>query len=127
MIGAVYLRSLAKLWRHPPVGNLHVRVNPRFTAIVGRCVGSQGLIEISPVVARRNAKVQREILCHEAAHLVVWKRHGNRLHARLSFAAENRGGAPVTLPALTTFVLCVTFRNARNAGCLFGVALNAEQ
>lgn len=76
MTRAVYLRSLARLWKHPLVGNLQVRVNPRFTATVGRCVGSRDLIEISPKVASRSANVQREIVCHEAAHLVVWMRHG---------------------------------------------------
>ena len=76
MIGAAYLRSLATLWKHPSVGKLQVRVNRRFTASVGRCVGSRDVIEISSAVASRSVKVRREILCHEAAHLVVWRRHG---------------------------------------------------
>jgi predicted SprT family Zn-dependent metalloprotease len=76
VVGPAYLRSLANLWKHPPIGKLQVHVNRRFTAIVGRCLASRDLIEISPAVASRSARVQREILCHEAAHLVVWARYG---------------------------------------------------
>ena len=76
VIGPSYLRSLGRPWKHPPVGKLHVRVNRRFTATVGRYVGSRDLIEVSPTVVGFSAKLQRKILCHEAAHLVVWKRYG---------------------------------------------------
>lgn len=75
MVGRSYLRALAKLWKHPPVRKLQIRTNKRLMAIVSRCDASQGLIEISSKVASRSARMQREILCHEAAYLVVWARH----------------------------------------------------
>jgi predicted SprT family Zn-dependent metalloprotease len=104
MVGPAYLRSLANLWRHPPVGELRVHVNNRFTAIVGRCVASQDLIEISPAVASRSVKVQREILCHEAAHLVVWALHGRsaRPHGREWSALVEQAG----FDARATLVRC---------------------
>jgi predicted SprT family Zn-dependent metalloprotease len=69
-----YLRSLAKLWKHPPIATLQIEVNERLTSTLARWLPQKGLIEISQAAARRSRELQREIVCHEAAHFVVCER-----------------------------------------------------
>ncbi len=76
MVGPAYLRSLAKLWKHPSTAKLSVKVDPRLTSTVARYVAADNVIELSPAAAKQGALLKREILCHEAAHFVVWDRHG---------------------------------------------------
>lgn len=76
MVGLAYLRSLAKLWKHPRIAKLRIGVNPLLTSTVARCVTGVDIIELSPSAARRGARLQLEILCHEAAHSVVCERYG---------------------------------------------------
>jgi predicted SprT family Zn-dependent metalloprotease len=71
-----WLRSLAQAWRHPDVSRLRVRLNPRLTTTLARLLVSHSVIELNPTVTRLNARSRREAICHEAAHFVVWKRHG---------------------------------------------------
>ena len=71
-----YLRSLAQLWRYPGVSRLRLRINPRLTATLARVLVNEKLIEFSKTVARLDARNRREMICHEAAHFVVWQRHG---------------------------------------------------
>jgi predicted SprT family Zn-dependent metalloprotease len=75
-VGLAYLRSLAKLWKHPQIAKLHVQVNQRLTSSVARCVASRDIIELSPAAATRSRRLQREMICHEAAHQVAWERYG---------------------------------------------------
>jgi predicted SprT family Zn-dependent metalloprotease len=76
MVGLGYLRSLAKLWKHPRVARLQIEVNHRLSSTVARCVADGNIIELSPSAARRGTRLQREMVCHEAAHSVVWERYG---------------------------------------------------
>jgi len=78
-VGAAFLKSLDRLWAEPDVRALTIQVNPRLRTTVARCVACKGVIEISPAVARRTIGSQREIVCHEAAHYVVWHRYGKTL------------------------------------------------
>lgn len=71
-----YLRSLARLWAHRPVADVEVRVNARLSATAGRFLPAAELIEVSQAFMARPTAVQREIICHEAAHLVVDHRYG---------------------------------------------------
>jgi predicted SprT family Zn-dependent metalloprotease len=77
MVGQAYLRSLATLWKHPRVAKLRIDVNPRLTSTVARYVTGADVIELSPSAAKRGARLQREVVCHEAAHRVVWDRHAS--------------------------------------------------
>ncbi len=76
MVGLAYLRSLAKLWKHPRGAKLRIDVNHRLTSTGARCGAGEDIIELSPAGARQGGRLQREMLCHEAAHSVVWERHG---------------------------------------------------
>lgn len=74
--GPAILKFLDKLWAEPHVRTLAIQVNSRLRATVARCVASKGVIENSPSVERRTIRSQREVVCHEAAHYVVWRRYG---------------------------------------------------
>lgn len=76
MVGPAYLRSLAKLWKHPRIAKLPIEVNLRLTSTVARCVAGENIIELSPAGARQEGRLLREMLCHEAAHSVVWELYG---------------------------------------------------
>lgn len=75
IVGQAYLRSLAKLWEHPRIAKLRIVVNPRLRSTVARYVTNADVIELSPYAARRGARTKREMICHEAAHRVVWERY----------------------------------------------------
>jgi predicted SprT family Zn-dependent metalloprotease len=75
-VGVAFLRSLDQLWAEPHLRSLGIQVNRRLRTTIARCVASKGVIEISPSVERRTTRSQREIVCHEAAHYVVWRRYG---------------------------------------------------
>jgi predicted SprT family Zn-dependent metalloprotease len=70
------LQALARLWKHSRISRLQVAVNPRLRATIARWQPPAAIIEISPDAAGRGTGALREILCHEAAHVVVWDRHG---------------------------------------------------
>jgi predicted SprT family Zn-dependent metalloprotease len=70
------LQALARLWKHSRISRLQVAVNPRLRATIARWQPPAAIIEISPDAAGRGAGALREIICHEAAHVVVWDRHG---------------------------------------------------
>src|SRR5215510_13035498 len=76
MISTSYLRALAKRWKFPALARIRIDVNYRFTSTAGRWVARSNAIEISQAVAGGSARERREVICHEAAHIVVWYRYG---------------------------------------------------
>jgi predicted SprT family Zn-dependent metalloprotease len=72
-----YLRALARLWKHADLERIPVRTNARLTVSAGRWNAPAGVIEIARLSSRTDRK-RREVLCHEAAHAVVWARHGRK-------------------------------------------------
>jgi predicted SprT family Zn-dependent metalloprotease len=76
--GQAYLRTLAHLWQHPALQQVAVEVNPRLSRSAGRYLPSQRVIELSAVTLTSPARFRREVLCHEAAHAVVWMTHGRK-------------------------------------------------
>src|SRR5262245_18580038 len=55
-----------------------VWVNPRLRRALGRCVLATGRIHVRPDVASDRLSRLREVLCHELAHLAVYRLHGDR-------------------------------------------------
>lgn len=76
MVDSQYFRFLAVAWKQPHVAKLRLLTNKRLRSTLARYVGSSGVIELNPAVLARTRKVQKEIVCHEAAHAVVWRRYG---------------------------------------------------
>ena len=71
-----YVRRLAAVWRKQWVSSLRIEVNPRLSQSAGRCLVSEGTGEESSRNHPARRLFQREVLCHEAAHAVVWRRFG---------------------------------------------------
>src|SRR5262245_6951158 len=77
MVGRSYLRSLARRWQYPALLGVEIRINPRLKSTVGRWNVRENLIELNPKCSARRPTKQREIVCHEAAHIVVRHRYGS--------------------------------------------------
>ena len=74
--GSRHLYPLARIWGHTGVQQLRFRFNRRLTTTVARLRVSDGIVEFNPSVAQLAVRDRREVICHEAAHFVVWQRHG---------------------------------------------------
>jgi len=72
-----HLVSLADAWNHASLSRIAVAVNPNLRSTVARWVRSSDVLEISPTVKLRGPRALREIISHEAAHVVVWARSGS--------------------------------------------------
>jgi|KBSMisStandDraft_5_1062788.scaffolds.fasta_scaffold368079_2 predicted SprT family Zn-dependent metalloprotease len=75
-VGPALLASLAKLWKYAGTARLRVVVNPRLKSTIARWLPPSDTIEISRAAESRPNSALREIICHEAAHVVVWNRFG---------------------------------------------------
>jgi SprT protein len=73
-----YLHTLARLWRQPALADVGLELNPRLSRSAGRCLPSKNIIEFSAASLASPARFRREVICHEAAHAVVWTRHGRK-------------------------------------------------
>ena len=70
------LSSLADVWAHPRVSSLRLIINRRLRSTLARWVPPGDVIQVSRAAIERGPTEFREIVCHEAAHVVVWDRHG---------------------------------------------------
>jgi predicted SprT family Zn-dependent metalloprotease len=73
--GRAFLNNLGSLWG-APLASVLLKVNPRLTRSAGRSLASKSIVELSPATVAGSASFRREVLCHEAAHAVVWARLG---------------------------------------------------
>jgi predicted SprT family Zn-dependent metalloprotease len=78
------LRRLAAVWAalwgcSTLWDDVHVSVNRRLTASLGRCLPRTRAIELSPRLFEDSRNLRREILCHELAHLAVFEKFGARV------------------------------------------------
>lgn len=73
---SAYLRTLVEAWRYKWLQHLDIRLNPRLTSTVARLLANDRVIELSSSAAQLKSRSRREVICHEAAHFVVWRRYG---------------------------------------------------
>ena len=73
-----YIESLASHWRVPDLLKVPLEVNPRLSKGVGRWLPLLSKIQVSRATLAGPAPFRREVVCHEAAHAVVWARHGRK-------------------------------------------------
>ena len=71
------LARWARLWRSPSLKRASCQFNFRLSAGLGRCRVGVPVIELNPRLSQRGQRLRQEVLCHEAAHLVVWERYGD--------------------------------------------------
>jgi hypothetical protein len=71
------LEAWLRLWGMPDLEQrITVRVSARMTRSLGRCAPARGAIWLSRLVVNGSPSVLETVLCHEAAHLAVFARHG---------------------------------------------------
>ncbi len=71
------LTHLGDVWNLP---GLHFEVevvfSPKLTGSLGRAIPSRGIVRLHVALASAPRRLLREVLCHEAAHIAVFRRHG---------------------------------------------------
>ncbi len=73
------LARWARLWDAPYLADgLTIEVSPRLRASIGRCYPERRLIRLASWVVEEERTLLPEVLCHEAAHVVVYERNGRR-------------------------------------------------
>lgn len=76
-LAAPVLLRCATTWGEPGLpGRLTLAISHRLHRSLGRCYAQRRLVRIAPVVLELAPSLQEEIVCHEAAHLVAFERHG---------------------------------------------------
>lgn len=71
-----HLETWARLWSCRLLAAVSCTVNHRLSASLGRCRPAARTIELNPRLLARGWRLRREVLCHEAAHLVVRELYG---------------------------------------------------
>jgi predicted SprT family Zn-dependent metalloprotease len=75
-MGRAHLASLAVTWKCPRVSELDITFNSSLTSTLARWIPPSNVIEICAGAKSRGVRALREIISHEAAHVVVWDRSG---------------------------------------------------
>ena len=94
-MGSANLVPLARVWKHPRISRLQIEVNPRLKSTLARWMPPGDVVEISPVVRGRGLRVLREVISHEAAHVVVWDRSVAR-HGHTGQSGRRSCGRPAS-------------------------------
>lgn len=75
--GASAVTRCANAWSEPDLSaRLTLVVGQRLSRSLGRCHPERGLVQIARFTLDLSPELRDEIICHEAAHLVVFERHG---------------------------------------------------
>jgi len=75
--GTPVVARCAEVWNEPGLpARLTLVVGQRLERSFGRCYPGRGLVRIARFVLDLPAQLRNEIICHEAAHLVVFEPHG---------------------------------------------------
>jgi len=75
--GAPAIARCAEAWNEPGLpARLILVVGQRLERSLGRCYPERGLVRIARFALDLPAQLREEIICHEAAHLVAFERHG---------------------------------------------------
>jgi len=76
-LAAPVLLRCATTWGEPALpGRLTLAISRRMRRSLGRCYAQRRLVRIAHVVLELPPPLQEEIVCHEAAHVVAFERHG---------------------------------------------------
>ncbi len=74
---APVIARCAEVWNEPGLeARLTLSVSGRLVRSLGRCYPERGLVRIAPFALDLSDALRDEIICHEAAHFVVFARHG---------------------------------------------------
>ncbi len=72
-----WLAEWARTWSLPTLAErARLETSSRLRTSLGRCYPSTGRIRIHPALLEEPEELLREVVCHEAAHVAVYLRHG---------------------------------------------------
>jgi len=75
---ATWLAEWARAWSLPAlVERAHFETSRRLRTSLGRCQPSSGRVKLHPALLDEPEELLREVVCHEAAHVAVYLRHGH--------------------------------------------------
>lgn len=108
------LRSAFDAWGEADAAaNVRVEFSSRMTSSLGRCYPDRHLIRLHEDLRERDARqVLHEVICHEAAHIVAFERHGRDIRPHGPEWAELVRAAGV--PARTKIPCDVELGSAEN-------------
>jgi len=70
----------AEIWGLPGLTeSVTVEFSRRFRSSLGRCRPAQGRIRLAAHLEKGNADLLEQVLCHELAHVAVYRLHGRRV------------------------------------------------
>jgi predicted SprT family Zn-dependent metalloprotease len=75
-LGRTQLATLARVWKHGRVSRLEIAFNARLKSTIARWVPPGDVLEIGLAIKSLDKRTLREIIAHEAAHVVVWDLSG---------------------------------------------------
>jgi predicted SprT family Zn-dependent metalloprotease len=80
--GQEHLAQLAAAWKYPPVAHIEIVLNPSLRSTLARWSPGANVIELNLKLKARRPRMLREVIAHEAAHVVVFDRffHDARPH-----------------------------------------------
>jgi len=74
-----WLTEWSSAWCVPDLaGVVRIEISRRMRRSLGRCHPRTGLIRLNAALLGEPEELQREVLCHEAAHVAVYLLHRNR-------------------------------------------------
>jgi predicted SprT family Zn-dependent metalloprotease len=74
-----YVERWADTWELPDIADqVRIEFSNRLRTSIGLCYPERSLIRLHPVVRELDEPVFLEILCHELAHVAVYRRFGRR-------------------------------------------------
>ena len=107
------LSELGRLWGAPDIAQtLRVEYSTRMTRSLGRAYPERSLIRIAAPLVHGPADFLDEVLCHEAAHIAVFRLHGRSVRPHgtqwqglmrvAGFEPSTRLRVPEGIPGLPT-------------------------
>jgi predicted SprT family Zn-dependent metalloprotease len=102
-----WLRTWAREWNDPGLAQeATIEVSPRLTRSLGKAYPQRTLIRLNPsLLDPKDDRRLKEVACHEAAHLAVYRRFGR--------AAQPHGPEWQRLVELAGFEPAATFKASR--------------
>lgn len=70
------LQRWAELWEDEELAEVRFELSGRMTSSLGRCYPRKRLIRLNPRLFSDLGHLLSEVLCHELAHELVYRRHG---------------------------------------------------
>lgn len=74
-----WINEWASAWSAPALSSLvRVDFSKRLTRALGRCTPETGSIRLNRKLGEGDPGILREVLCHEVAHVAVWRLYGRQ-------------------------------------------------